>query len=68
MEARDAPDDFNPTDIREIVSGLASGWHFIDGAGGRLYFLTDAEAPLGRIVRVDLPGAAPDLHLRRRRL
>jgi prolyl oligopeptidase len=58
--------DFNRTDIREIVSGFASGWHFIDGADGRLYLLTDAGAPLGRIVRVDLDkltGAAPDLHV-----
>jgi prolyl oligopeptidase len=61
-----ASDDFNRSDIRELVPGFASGWHFIDGAGGLLYFLTDAGAPLGRIVRVDLDtlaGSAPDLQL-----
>jgi prolyl oligopeptidase len=65
LEAR-ASGDFNRGDIRELVSGFASGWHFIDGAGSRLYLLTDAGAPLGRIVRVDLDDltpAGPDLHV-----
>ena len=39
---------------RALVTGFASGWHFIDGADGVLYFRTDAGAPFGRIVRVDL--------------
>jgi prolyl oligopeptidase len=35
---------------RALVAGFTDGWHFIDGAGGHLYFLTDHGAPLGRIV------------------
>jgi prolyl oligopeptidase len=37
-----------------IVTGFADGYHFVDAAGGRLYFRTDAGAPLGRIVSSDL--------------
>jgi prolyl oligopeptidase len=36
-----------------LVTGFANGWHFIGGAGGRLFFLTDAGAPFGTIVRID---------------
>ncbi len=39
---------------RALVIGFSSGWHFIDGRDGRLYFRTDDHAPLGRIVRFDL--------------
>ena len=39
---------------RALVTGFESGWHFINGADGALYFRTDAGAPFGRIVRVDL--------------
>jgi len=37
-----------------LVTGFSSGWHFIDGRDGRLYFRTDDHAPFGRIVRFDL--------------
>ena len=36
------------------VNGFTAGWHFIDGRDGVLYFRTDAGAPFGRIVRIDL--------------
>jgi prolyl oligopeptidase len=41
-------------EIRPLTTGFSSGWHFIDGRDGRLYFRTDASAPFGRIVRFDL--------------
>jgi prolyl oligopeptidase len=58
----DAP-PFSRADMRTVVTGFSSGWHFIDGADGRLYFLTDAGAPLGRIVRIDLAGDAGAVHV-----
>jgi len=44
----------NQAAARALVTGFESGWHFINGADGVLYFRTDAGAPLGRIVRIDL--------------
>lgn len=48
-------------EARAIVTGFSAAWHFVDGSGGLLYFHTDAGAPLGRVVRVDLgaPAAEP---------
>ena len=37
-----------------LVKGFEAGWHFIDGRDGLLYFRTDAEAPWGRILRMDI--------------
>jgi prolyl oligopeptidase len=53
----------DPPQPLALVTGFTSGWHFIGGARGRLYFLTDADAPFGRIVRVDLdrPADAPSV-------
>jgi len=51
---------FSRTEFRALVTGFSSGWHFVDGRGGHLYFRTDAGAPFGRIVRFDLNAAAPD--------
>jgi prolyl oligopeptidase len=47
--------------VEAVVTGFSAGWHFIDGTNGILYFVTDAGAPCGRIVRVDLdaPSAEP---------
>ena len=55
--------DVSPADIRAIATGFSSAWHFVDGADGLLYFHTDAGAPLGRIVRIDLtaPLAEPQV-------
>ena len=44
----------NQPSTRALVTGFESGWHFINGADGVLYFRTDVGAPFGRIVRVDL--------------
>jgi prolyl oligopeptidase len=49
--------------MRALVTGFSSGWHFIDGRDGRLYFRTDADAPMGRIVRFDLGEGAPAAHV-----
>ena len=49
------------TNVRPLVTGFTAGWHFIDGEAGRLYFLTDADAPLGRIVRLDLAEPLPEI-------
>jgi prolyl oligopeptidase len=51
----------SPTDPVALVTGFASGWHFVGGDGGRLLFITDADAPFGRVVRLDLaqPSAPP---------
>ena len=43
--------------VRPLVAGFSNGWHFIDGANDDLYFWTDAGAPLGRVVRIDLGDA-----------
>ena len=45
---------------RALVTGFTSGWHFIDGRDGQLYFRTDAAAPFGRIVRFDLDEGRPE--------
>jgi prolyl oligopeptidase len=45
-------------ETRALVTGFSAGWHFIDGRDGVLYFRTDADAPFGRIVRLDESGAA----------
>ncbi len=37
-----------------LVTGFTNGWHFIGGDGNQLYFHTDAGAPFGQIVRIDL--------------
>jgi hypothetical protein len=37
-----------------LVTGFTFGWHFIDGRHGVLYFRTDADAPFGRILRMDI--------------
>jgi prolyl oligopeptidase PreP (S9A serine peptidase family) len=50
-------------DVRPLVTGFSAGWHFIDGDDDRIYFLTDADAPLGRIVRFDLAESAPAIHV-----
>ena len=49
---------FSRTEPAALVTGFTNGWHYIGGAGDRLYFITDAEAPFGRIVRLDLNRAA----------
>jgi prolyl oligopeptidase len=50
----DVASDVSRTEAIPIVTGFTSGWHFVGGDGGRLYFHTDAGAPFGRIVLIDL--------------
>ena len=66
LSALDSPSDADSVTARRpavgtLVAGFTSGWHFIDGTDGALYFRTDAAAPLGRIVRIDVnaPGREP---------
>ena len=44
-----------------LVTGFGDGYHVIDAVDGRLYLRTDAAAPLGRIVSVDLTASARTL-------
>jgi prolyl oligopeptidase len=44
---------------RTLAEGFSNAWQFIDGAGDLLYFRTDLDAPLGRIVAFNLGDAAP---------
>ena len=52
--------DIRVPGVRALVTGFASGWHFIDGRGDRLYFRTDEGAPFGCIVRLDLESGRPE--------
>ncbi len=44
---------------RALVTGFADAWHFAGSAGDALYFVTDADAPTGRIVSLDLGDVLP---------
>ena len=44
---------------RELVGDFANDWRLVDGQGSRLWFITDAAAPLYRLVSIDLGGSAP---------
>jgi prolyl oligopeptidase len=43
-----------PIEVCPLITGFTAGWHFIDGEGEDLYFHTDAGAPFGQVVRIDL--------------
>ncbi len=40
--------------IRPVFTGFADAWTFVDELDGRFFFLTDKDAPLGRMMAVDL--------------
>ena len=40
--------------MRPVFTGFADFWSFVDEVDGRFYFQTDQDAPLGRVVAVDL--------------
>src|SRR6266446_186766 len=40
--------------MRPVFTGFADVWRFVDEVDGRFYFQTDKDAPLGRVVAVDL--------------
>jgi prolyl oligopeptidase len=42
-----------------LVPDLKAQWDFVDGVGDQLWFVSGEGAPLKKIVRVDLSGAAP---------
>lgn len=48
------PDGSGYDELLPLITGFADGWHFVDGRGRTLWFCTDAGAPLGRVVAIDL--------------
>jgi prolyl oligopeptidase len=44
---------------RPLFTGFTSAYAFIEAANGRLFFVTDDSAPLGRIISVNADGAEP---------
>lgn len=57
------PDHASRGALRPLVTGFTDGWHFVGGSNGRLFFRTDADAPKGRIVRLDLHDRLPAPHV-----
>lgn len=43
---------------RPLVSGFENSWSLIDSVGARLWFVTNAEAPLERVVAIDMDDQA----------
>ncbi|HEY2930901.1 MAG TPA: prolyl oligopeptidase family serine peptidase [Acidobacteriota bacterium] len=43
-------------EILPLFAGFEHAYHFIEETDGRFYFLTDRDAPLGRIISVDAAG------------
>ena len=44
-------DEWTP---RPLVTGFENAWNLVDGVGGRLWFATNKDAPLYRVVSIDL--------------
>ncbi len=44
---------------RELVTGFDNAWSLIDGTGDTLWFATNKEAPLYKVVSIDLGAADP---------
>ncbi|GAA0276276.1 prolyl oligopeptidase family serine peptidase [Alteraurantiacibacter aestuarii] len=44
---------------RALVTGFDNAWKFIDGIGDRLWFVTNEDAPLYRVVSIDLAAGHP---------
>src|SRR5262245_9155372 len=42
--------------IEPLFTGFEAGWTFVEAVGEKLYFLTDKDAPRGRVVTVDMAG------------
>jgi prolyl oligopeptidase len=47
-------------EVRPIVTDFAHDWRLIDGIGDTLYFITNKDAPLGRVVKIDLSQEKPE--------
>ena len=45
---------------RPLVEGFDNAWSLIDGVDGQLWFATNKDAPLYRIVAIDLDAATPE--------
>ncbi len=45
-------------DARVLVPGFENSWSLIDSVGSRLFFTTNADAPLYRVVSIDMDNAA----------
>ena len=45
--------------VRPLIPEMTAQWDLIDGVGDVLWFVTSKDAPLKKIVRVDLSGAEP---------
>ena len=44
----------DPIDVRPLLDDFDAGYHFVGNSGSVLYFWTDMDAPLGRIIAVDV--------------
>jgi len=42
--------------LEPLFTGFDASWNFIESAGGKLYFMTDKDAPRKRIVAIDMAG------------
>ncbi len=48
-----------PPQFRALIAGLDHNWELVGNVGKRFWFLTDLDAPKGRIVAVDVDAKAP---------
>jgi prolyl oligopeptidase len=46
-------------EVVEVLSGFEAGYDFVGNDGTRLYLLTDRDAPMGRLVAIDLERPDP---------
>ncbi len=46
--------------VRELITGFEHDWSMINGIGGKLWFATNADAPLYRIATIDLDSDNPE--------
>lgn len=44
---------------RPLVTGFENAWSLVDGIGGRTWFVTNSDAPLYRILSIDLDAPRP---------
>jgi len=59
LERRPARDGYP---VRPIVTGFDHDWRLVDGVGQTLWFVTNKDAPLYRLVAVDLSAGEPQWH------
>ena len=44
---------------RPLVTGFDNAWNLVDGIGGKLWFVTNKDAPLYKVTAIDLDAADP---------